>query len=240
LIDSRHTILVAEEDDATRAFVADQLMADGYEVVAASTRQHALVLLCQLMPDLVLVDVNGQTLELVDAVRGGRGVAGRVNPDVPIVVLSGQLDELARVRCLERGADDVVDKPFSYPELRGRIAAILRRAYRDQRRTVVRAGPLTLDLTTRTAEVAGEALELSRLEFALLRTLAADPERVFTREELMRDVWGYRCPGRTRTLDSHASRLRRKLRAAGGAGLLVNVWGVGYRLTDLGRVAEVA
>jgi DNA-binding response OmpR family regulator len=239
-MDSRYTILVAEEDGATRTFLCHQLTADGYKVLEAASRQHALVVLCQAMPNLALIDVNGQTLDLVDAVRGGQGVAGRANPDVPIVVLSRTLDELARVRCLERGADDVVGKPFSYPELRGRIAAILRRAYGKPRRTVLRAGPLTIDLATRTADLAGEPLELSRLEFGLLCTLASEPGRVFTREELLRDVWGYRCPGRTRTLDSHASRLRQKLRAVGVGDLLVNVWGVGYRLTDLDPLVEAA
>jgi DNA-binding response OmpR family regulator len=239
-MDSRYTILVAEEDGATRTFLSDQLTADGYKVFGAASRQHALVVLCQAMPHLALIDVNGQTLDLVDAVRGGQGVAGRANPDVPIVVLGRGLDELARVRCLERGADDVVGKPFSYPELRGRIAAILRRAYGNPRRTMLRAGPLTIDLATRTADLAGEPLELSRLEFSLLRTLASEPGRVFTREELLRDVWGYRCPGRTRTLDSHASRLRQKFRAVGAGDLLANVWGVGYRLTDLDPLVEAA
>jgi CheY-like chemotaxis protein len=82
LPDSHQTILLADEQDATRAFLADNLESDGYRVSVACSRNQALVLLCDLMPDLLLVDVNGRTLELVDAVRGGEGVAGRVNPDV--------------------------------------------------------------------------------------------------------------------------------------------------------------
>jgi DNA-binding response OmpR family regulator len=128
LPESHKTILLADQQDATRAFLADNLKCDGYRVRVACSRSQTLVLLCELMPDLLLVDVNGQTLLLVDAIRGGEGVAGRINPDVPIVVLSGRADELHRVRCLQRGADDVISKPFSYPELRERVAAVLRRA----------------------------------------------------------------------------------------------------------------
>jgi DNA-binding response OmpR family regulator len=189
-----------------------------------------LVALCELMPDLLVVDVNGQTLSLVDAIRGGKGVAGRINPDVPIMVLTGRCDELHRVRYLQRGADDVIAKPFSYPELRERVAAVLRRSARPRRGSMLRAGPVTIDLAARTVDVVGQPVELSRLEFDLLRTLAGEPGRVFTRAELLRDVWGYPRATRTRTLDSHMARVRGKLRAAGADRLVVSVWGVGYRL----------
>jgi DNA-binding response OmpR family regulator len=182
------------------------------------------------MPDLLLVDANGHTLQLVGAVRGGQGVAGRINPGVPIVVLSGNADELHRVRCLQRGADDIVGKPFSYAELRERVAAVLRRCCREHARSVLRAGLLTIDLTARTLDVAGRPVELSRMEFDLLRTLAAEPGRVFTRGELLRSVWGYSADARSRTLDSHVARVRAKLRAAGAERQLVSVWGIGYRL----------
>jgi DNA-binding response OmpR family regulator len=181
MTEPNYTILLADGDRPSREYMADNLAADGYQVVRACSRKQALVLLCELMPDLLLVDVNGQTLGLLDAVRGGEGVAGRINPDVPIVVLSGSADELHRVRCLQRGADDIVSKPFSYPELRERVAAVLRRVYRERRRSVLRAGPVTIDLAARTVDVVGRPVELSRLEFDLLRTLAAQPGRVFTR-----------------------------------------------------------
>ena len=122
------TILLAEEHDATRAFLADNLTADGYRVLVAPDRAKALALLSDRAPDLILVDVNGQTLELLDAVRSGEGIAGRADPDTPLIVLSRDADRLQRIRVLERGGDDVVRKPFAYPELRARIAAVLRRS----------------------------------------------------------------------------------------------------------------
>jgi DNA-binding response OmpR family regulator len=122
-------------------------------------------------------------------------------------------------------------KPFSYPELRLRIAALLRRADRGLRRGRLRVGELEVDPPSRNVTLRGRRVELSQKEFALLRTLAAEPTRVFTKEELLRTVWGFRSMGSTRTLDSHACRLRRKL-GADGDRFVVNVWGVGYRLID--------
>ena len=122
------TILVAEEHDATRAFLADNLTADGYRVLLAPDRAKALALLSTSNPDLILVDINGETLALVDAIRSGEGLAGRADPDTPLIVLSRDADRLQRIRVLERGGDDVVRKPFAYPELRARIAAVLRRS----------------------------------------------------------------------------------------------------------------
>ena len=124
-----HLILIVEEHEATRAFLADQLTCDGYEILLANSRRHALHLLSSHHPQLVLADINGETLGLLDAVRGGEGLAGEIDPNTPLIVLTARTDELARVRVFDRGGDDVVAKPFSYPELRGRIRALLRRAY---------------------------------------------------------------------------------------------------------------
>jgi DNA-binding response OmpR family regulator len=137
------------------------------------------------------------------------------------------------VRALERGCDDFVVRPFHYEELLARIHAVLRRtspADHEKRR----AGPIVADLATRAVTVAGAGVALPGKEYELLLKLMTDPTRVFTKEQLLRDVWGFRSLGRTRTLDSHASRLRRKLSArAEGQAFVVNVWGVGYRLLDL-------
>ncbi len=97
---------------------------------------------------------------------------------------------------------------------------------------MLRVGQLTIDLAARIVEIKENRLELPAKEYELLRTLAREPTRVFTREELLRDVWGHAHGGRARTLDSHASRLRRRLADAGADGLLRNVWGVGFRLID--------
>ena len=230
------TILVVEDHQATRVFLAENLFADGYEPLEAETADDAQRLLRTKCPDLAIVDLglpDRDGLELLRDVRRADRLAGRVDPDLPLLVLSGRAGELDRLRGFDCGCDDYLVKPFSYPELRARIAAMLRRARRRAGSGRLRVGPLELDPLAREVWLDGERVQLSKKEFALLRALAEDPTRVFTREELLRGVWGYRSLGTTRTLDSHASRLRRKLSRAGDR-FVVNVWGVGYRLLDGG------
>jgi DNA-binding response OmpR family regulator len=124
-----------------------------------------------------------------------------------------------------------VGKPFHYPELAARIGAVLRRSRGRRDQGVLQVGELRIDPVAREVTLDGRDIELSAKEFALLRKLAEEPTRVFTKEELLRDVWGFKLMGSTRTLDSHASRLRRKLTDSGRR-WIVNVWGIGYRLTD--------
>jgi DNA-binding response OmpR family regulator len=230
--DAAFTVLVVEDDDATRTFLADNLTADGYELVVAARARDALRLMERQYPDIAVVDVglpDGSGLDLVRAVREADGTATRLDPGIPMLVLSSRTDELDRLRGLERGADDYMTKPFSYPELRARIGALLRRAERRRGVTRMRIGELIVDPAARDVHLGERRIALSQKEFALLRLLATDPGRVFTKLELLRSVWGYEGVGTTRTLDSHACRLRTKL----GGGFVINVWGVGYRLVDL-------
>jgi len=232
--DDASTILVVEDDDATRTFLADNLSADGYDLLVADCAAVGLSLIERKFPDLALVDIglpDGSGFELLRRVRSADGVASRMNPDMPLMVISGRATELDRVRGFDRGADDYVCKPFSYPELRGRVAALLRRADRRPSHGRLRAGPLEVDPPSREVRLHGDRVALSQKEFALVRTLISDPSRVFTKDELLRSIWGYRARGSTRTLDSHACRLRHKLGTHGDR-YVVNVWGVGYRLVD--------
>jgi len=154
-----------------------------------------------------------------------------------VIVISGRGAEADRIRGLECGADDYVVKPFAIGEVVARIRIVLRR--RDARRSgPMRVGEIFIDPSRREVTVRGEPVKLANKEFSLLRTLAAEPNRVFTKDELLRDVWGFRSMGRTRTLDSHASRLRRKLDPESGR-YVVNCWGVGYRLIDAPPAADV-
>jgi DNA-binding response OmpR family regulator len=123
-----HRVLVAEEDETCRAFLVENLTADGYAVDVAASRQDAICSLRHDSPDLVLVDVdvNASTLALVDWIRAGDDTLGARATDTPIVVAGSHTSEIDRVRLLDRGADDVVSKPYSYPELRARIVAVLR------------------------------------------------------------------------------------------------------------------
>ena len=163
----------------------------------------------------MICDVNGETLGLLDAVRQADGLASQIDPEVPLIVLTARGDELARVRYFDRGCDDVVDKPFSYPELRGRIRACCAAAGRRERRASRGSASCGSTTPRRQVRLADTPVEVSGKAYALLGHLAADPTRVFTKQELLRDVWGFRAPGRTRTLDSHACRLRHKLADAG-------------------------
>jgi len=227
------TILVVEDHPATRTFLADNLSADGYELLEADCVQDAERLIGTRFPDLAIVDLelpDGDGLDLLRRVRNADR-AGRIDPDLPMLILTGRAGELDRLRGFDRGADEYVTKPFSYQELLARIRALLRRASRRPNLGRLRVGGLELDPASRQVWLHGEQVTLSKKEFALLRALAVEPTRVFTREELLRGVWGFKviCP--TRTIDSHAHRLRKKLGAHGDK-FVINVWGVGYRLVD--------
>jgi DNA-binding response OmpR family regulator len=143
------------------------------------------------------------------------------------VIVLGSPDSETRLRALER-CDDYLSRPFADEELVARIRAVLRR--RPPRSEVLHLGELVIDRAARRVMAGGVDVVLSAKEYALLLKLASDPERVFTREQLLRDVWGYRSYVPTRTLESHASRVRCKLAAAGLPGWVVNAWGVGYKL----------
>lgn len=229
-------LLLAETEPTTRGFLERHLASDGFDVVGADGGGEALELAERSRPDLVLLAnplPDASALEVCRRLREGE--PGRSwDRRVPVIVLDGDgADTIDRVRALERGADDVVLKPFAYDELLARIRAVLRRSSRGGDDEQVAAGPIRVDRATRRVTVAGVPVELSGKEYALLLKLAGDPLRVFTKQQLLRDVWGFRSDGRTRTIDSHASRLRRKLSDAGDGPFVVNVWGVGYRLLDV-------
>jgi DNA-binding response OmpR family regulator len=225
------TIVVCEDDAPTLELLCDHLHADRYLPIPAPCASDALRLCHFKAPDMLLLDLrlpDGSGLDVLRAIRAADGITGRYDPLLPVIVLSGRTSEPDRVRGLEAGADDYVGKPFSYVELAARVRALLRR--RGARREgPLRAGEIEIDPARREVRVDGRPVRLANKEFELLRTLAAEPTRVFTKQELLRDVWGFRSMGRTRTLDSHASRLRRKLDPEHGR-FVRNTWGVGYRL----------
>jgi DNA-binding response OmpR family regulator len=230
----RHSLLIVEDDEATAAFLADNLAADGFSVARAAGAAEGVRQIEVRHPSLVLLDLTleeGSGLDLLDRVRAADGMASRIDPDVPVIVLTGRSGEADRVRGFARGADDFVVKPFFYGELLARVRAVLRRTAGRPQRGRIRVGELTIDPATRAVRMAGTPVHLSAKEFALLQALAEDPTRVLSKNELLRDVWGYVAIGRTRTVDAHACRLRRKLEG-GGRPWVVNVRGVGYKLTE--------
>src|SRR4051812_49568805 len=190
-------------------FLERYLRAGGFELVGGGAR-----------PDLVLA--------------GDEADLERWRGEAPVIVLGPEeADPLERVRAFRGGCDDYVSRPFHYDELVERIRAVLRRAQPPEPEALV-AGGIRIEPATRLVAVDGRPLSLAQKEYALLLRLAGEPRRVFTKAELLRDIWGYQASARTRTLDSHASRLRRKLRNLDPRTPYVdNVWGVGYRLLGL-------
>jgi DNA-binding response OmpR family regulator len=210
-------VLLAEPEEATRSFLERHLAQDGFEVVGV-TDGEALELLERICPDLVLIG-DPEGLELCRRLR-------ELDRDVPVILLGSQeSDPVDRVRAFDRGCDDYLDRPFHYDELVARIRAVLRRVAPPESDRLT-ADEIAIDRPTRRVTVCGQRVLLPTKEYELLLKLASDPKRVFTKDELLRDVWGFRSTGRTRTLDSHASRLRRRL----GGDYVRNVWGVGYCL----------
>ena len=210
-------VLIAEPQPDVRGFLERHLAQDGFDVLGTEDHDAALELALRANPDLVLLGDPS-------AVESFRGV--------PVIVIGGEdSDAVDRVRAFARGCDDFVVRPFVYDELVARINAVLRRA-RPAPRDRVQAGPICVERSTRRVTVGGLRVDLAAKEYELLFKLAGEPHRVFTKEELLREVWGFRSLGRTRTLDSHASRLRRKLQAVDPGPFVINVWRVGYRLLD--------
>jgi DNA-binding response OmpR family regulator len=225
--DQPATILVVEDHQPTRTFLADNLTADGYDILEADSAANGERLIETRCPDLAIVDLglpDRDGLELVARIRGTDRAVGRSDPDIPILLLTGRTGELDVLR-------GYLTKPFSYQELLARVRALLRRTSARPQLGRLRVGGLEIDPASREVWLDGEPIALSKKEFGLLRALASEPTRVFTREELLRGVWGFQviCP--TRTIDSHAHRLRKKLGAHGDR-FVINVWGVGYRLVD--------
>lgn len=219
-------LLVAEPEETAGAFLERHLRDDGFEVVRAGDGDGALDLVERARPDLVLL---GTGLDVCRRLREGE--PGRSwDQGVPVIVLGQpEADVVDRVRAFDRGCDDYVDRPFDYTELLARIRAVLRRVGPPDG-NVLLAGEIRVDRVARCVTVAGRRVLLPGKEFELLARLAREPTRVFTKDELLRDVWGFRSLGRTRTLDSHASRLRRRLAEVGDTPYVLNEWGVGYRL----------
>jgi DNA-binding response OmpR family regulator len=231
---SAAAILVVESDRQLGQEIAAQLIADGFRVELARSAEHARILACASAPTLAVLGSLGSprgALALLEEIRRSPEAGAAWDRALPAIVLGSESRELDILRAFEAGADDFLAEPASYLELRARMRAILRRSAGVARSArLIQVGSLAIDTHAHTVSVDGCEVTLRRMEFELLAHLAREPERVFARDELLRAVWEFRSAGSTRTVDSHASRLRRKLAPDGTRRWIVNVWGVGYRL----------
>src|SRR3989440_5338399 len=225
-------ILLVDDEQPVQKLLSYPLEKEGYEVVPALDGQEALASFEQGQFDLVVLDIM---LPKIDGLEVCRRL--RARSSVPIIMLTAKAEEIDKVLGLELGADDYITKPFSMREFRSRVRAALRRAatprHDSHEPEAIAVDGLTIDPARRTVDVGGKPVQLTYVEFEPLRTLAARPGRVFTRQALLESVWGgsdYRDP---RTIDVHVRHLREKLeRDAAEPEIILTVRGVGYRFRD--------
>ncbi len=226
------TILLVDDEESVQKLLTYPLERDGYRVVQARDGEEALARFGQQPVDLVVLDVMLPKLDGLEVCK-----RLRTTSTVPIIMLTARDDELDKVLGLELGADDYITKPFSIREFRSRVRALLRRAGLQRAEldgsARIEAGDLTVDVERREVEARGEAVQLTYVEFELLRIMASHPGRVWSRRQLLEELWGnadYRDP---RTIDVHVRHLREKLESEPREPAHIQtVRGVGYRFSD--------
>jgi DNA-binding response OmpR family regulator len=224
-------VLVVEDEVDLSEVMRDRLIADGHEVVIAHSGGAAMAAVAKRVPDVVLMDWMLPDMD-------GLTVCRRLRQQhlMPIIMVTARGDEVDRVLGLEVGADDYLVKPFSLRELLARVRAMLRRVDLEGRRQgaatgekaeKIEVGGLVVNAGSRVATLDGVAMHLTRKEFELLTVLVSNPGRAFSREFLVQRIWGTDFDGFDRAVDTHVTRLRKKLGPLGEQ--IVTVWGVGYR-----------
>ncbi len=223
------TVLIVEDDTDAVRLVGLYLRRDGHKVLSAGDGLEGLRLAREARPDLVVLDLMLPKLDGIEVCR-----ALRRESDVPVVMVTARVEEEDKLTGLELGADDYVTKPFSPRELAARIRAVLRRTARD----ALQRGPaeisydgVTVDLHGRMAYVNGGRVALTPTEFRILVMLIKEPERTFSRDQIIDTALGFDFDGFDRTVDAHVANIRKKIRADGGPSYIQTVYGMGYRFS---------
>lgn len=220
-----HKVLVVEDEANLREILKFNLEKEGYLTEAAMDANEALIFLDEFMPDIILLDLMLPGLKGIQFLR-----LIKENPKykhIPIVVVSAKNSESDIVNALESGADDYITKPFSIKILLTKLKIILKRQNILESKTILYQG-IELDESIRKAKIDGEEISLTHKEFELLSLFLSNPKRVFTRNQLLSNIWGYDSDVYTRTVDSHISSLRKKLGSKGD--IIKSVPKIGYKV----------
>lgn len=222
------TVLIADDEEKIAALISDYLKKEGYETVILHRGDLVIPSIRKNPPDLVVLDIMMPGMDGISVCRETRKFS-----DVPIIMLTARVDEIDRLLGLEIGADDYVCKPFSPRELVARVKAVLRRTERKTEEKIINEGGIRLEVETRRVTVNGSEIKLTPSEFGLLHVMMSHPERVFSRNDLLRQVQGYEYEGYDRTIDTHIKNLRKKIgEKMGGDNPISGVYGIGYRFTQ--------
>jgi len=225
-------VLVVDDEPKIVDLVKLYLERDGFQVLTARDGHAALAAVRDEQPDLIVLDLM---LPGIDGVEVCRRI--RRESNVPVIMLTARAEEADKLIGLEVGADDYVTKPFSPRELAGRVRAVLRRsnAAQGQKPERIEVGGLMIDSTGHKVLCDGELIDLTPTEFRLLWTLSSQPERVFSRGQLLENAFENRFEGYERTIDAHVKNLRRKLSRASGRSCIETVYGIGYKFVEAGN-----
>ena len=221
-------ILVVEDDRPIRNLIVTTLKTHDYKYLAAENGSSAILEASSHHPDIVLLDLGLPDMEGVEVIKKIRTWS-----NMPIIVISARSEDTDKIEALDAGADDYITKPFNILEVKARIKAIMRRARSEheekEKAKTIEAGDLKLDCESRRVFIAGKEINLTAKEFDVLELLVFNPNKVYSRENLLNIVWGYEYPGDVRTVDVHIRRLREKIEANPSEPKYVHTkWGVGY------------
>lgn len=223
----QYKILIVDDDENICELLRLYLQKDGFETIVANDGEQAVEYASKYSPDLILLDIM---LPKLDGWQVCREI--RKSSEVPIIMLTAKGETFDKILGLELGADDYISKPFDTKEVIARIKAVLRRSHDSEKASQiqeVKYDKLRINLTNYELEVNGVKIDTPPKELELIYHLASNPNRVYTRDQLLDEVWGFDYYGDSRTVDVHVKRLREKLENVSDRWSLKTVWGVGYK-----------